>query len=344
MSTSLFNQTDDSEDLFKDTRMSFGDHIEVLRLHLIRAIVGFCVAMVLSLFIGSYVLEFIALPVQTALMKFYNKRVEKIKAQSTTTATVNQAQAMNLEISRRELAKALNLPAPGDAEEEFVSMPIRLRPLDLLQPVLDVTNAIRPPTLSTLNITEAFMVYLKVSIYCGIVLASPWIFYQLWTFVAAGLYPHEKKYINVYLPFSLALFLAGVILCEWLMMPLAVEYLLGFNEWLGMEPDLRLNEWLSFAIMCPLVFGVAFQTPLIMLFLHQLGIVPVEVFQKNRRMAIFVLALAAAFLAASPDWFSMLMLLVPLVALYEFGIILCRFYPHEPLDEDEPDEGGLVGV
>ncbi len=68
----------------------------------------------------------------------------------------------------------------------------------------------RPQRVATMNVTEAFMVYFKVSLVTGLVLGSPWIFYQMWMFVAAGLYPHEKRLVNVYLPFSLGLFLVGV--------------------------------------------------------------------------------------------------------------------------------------
>src|SRR5439155_12176307 len=123
----------------------------------------------------------------------------------------------------------------------------------------------RPATLTTLSISEGFMVYFKVSLLCGLVLASPWVFYQIWAFIAAGLYPHEKRYVHVYLPFSLGLFLVGVLICEFLVMPKAVEALLWFNEWIGLEPDMRLNEWLGFAIWMPVIFGLSFQTPLAML-------------------------------------------------------------------------------
>ena len=168
---------------------------------------------------------------------------------------------------------------------------------------------------------------MKVSVYCGIVLASPWIFYQMWMFVAAGLYPHEKKYVHVYLPFSLFLFLCGVALCEFLVLPIGLHYLLGFNEWMGIQPELRLSDWLSFAIMMPLIFGAAFQTPLIMFFMERLGIVDVSFYQRHRRIAIFVLALAAALLAVSPDPLSMMAMAIPLWALYELGILLCKLSP-----------------
>src|SRR5262249_39142096 len=106
----------------------------------------------------------------------------------------------------------------------------------------------RRPTLRTLGPAEGMMVYIKVAMGCGVVLGSPWIFWQVWSFVAVGLYPHERRPIHVYLPFSLGLFLAGVLFCQFLVLPKAIEALLWFNDWLDYEPDLRLSEWLGFAL------------------------------------------------------------------------------------------------
>jgi sec-independent protein translocase protein TatC len=177
------------------------------------------------------------------------------------------------------------------------------------------------------------------------VLGSPWIFYQIWMFVAAGLYPHEKKYVNIFLPFSLFLFLAGVVLCEWFVMTKAVEALLWFNEWLGFSPDLRLNEWLGFAIFMPLVFGLSFQTPLVMLFVQRVGILNVESFRNKRRIAWFLLAVFAAVITPSTDPISMMLLWLPMSLLYELGIALCVYLPGRPLlDFDVPESEELVEV
>lgn len=200
---------------------------------------------------------------------------------------------------------------------------------------LDIDN----PT--TLNVQEGFFVWFKVCIVCGIVIGSPWIFWQVWMFVAAGLYPHEKRLVHVYLPVSLGLFLVGVIICELFVIPKAIAALLWFNEWLGFKPDLRLNEWLGFAIFMPLVFGISFQTPLVMLFLNRLGIVEVETFRGKRRFAWFVMAVFAALITPSTDAFSMLFLWVPMSLLFELGIILIALSPpRSPLGDDslEPDE------
>src|SRR5205823_1615641 len=124
---------------------------------------------------------------------------------------------------------------------------LRIKPLKLALATHEADRMVgRPPLLATMNIMEAFMVYFKVSMVCGLILSSPWVFWQLWSFIAAGLYPHEKRYINVYLPVSLGLFLVGIGLCEWQVIPKAISVMLEFNEWIGLEPDLRLNEWLSF--------------------------------------------------------------------------------------------------
>src|SRR5262249_19050968 len=158
---------------------------------------------------------------------------------------------------------------------------------------------------------------LKVCMLTGLIVASPWVFYQIWSFIAAGLYPHEKKLVNVYLPYSVGLFLAGAFVCQFLVLPRAIAGLLWFNEWLGMDPDLRLNEWLTFAILMPLVFGVSFQTPLVMLFIYTIGLLDIDGFRKGRRIAYFVIALIAAIIMPSPDLLSWTLLVGPMWLLYE---------------------------
>jgi sec-independent protein translocase protein TatC len=199
--------------------------------------------------------------------------------------------------------------------------------------------------LATLAIQEPIMTYFKVCVVTGIVLGSPFIFWELWTFVAAGLYPHEKKYVYIFLPFSLGLFLGGVFICQFLVMPVAVMALLGFNDWIGLTPDLRLSEWLGFAIMMPLVFGVSFQTPLVILFLDSLGILDVKEIQGKRGIVWFSMSIFAAVITPSADPFSMIMLWIPLGLLFEIGILLCKLRNRRnDLEIEVPDRDELLGV
>ncbi len=202
---------------------------------------------------------------------------------------------------------------------------------------------LRRPGLTALTITEPFTVYFKVSLVLGLVLASPWIFYQLWSFIGSGLYLHERRLVHLFLPLSLGLFLGGVALCQFVVLPTGVSYLLSYYEWLDVEPELRLSDWLNFALLMPVIFGVSFQTPLVMLALERIGLFSVASYRNHRRLAIFLLAVLAAVISVTPDWFNMLALAAPLWLLYELGIVLCLFVlrgdPAEERDEslEEPD-------
>jgi sec-independent protein translocase protein TatC len=303
------------EDLFADSRMPFTAHLEVLRWHLWRAILGLVVGMVLAIPAAETVLRLIAAPVTAELERFHRNRIRRAEER------LNVGDPVLVAANRpRPLAITHDDGSPGA---------IWIHPVDVVLATAEADRLVNhPPALSTLSITEGFMVYFKVCLYCGVILASPWIFYQLWSFVAAGLYPHEKHLVHGYLPISLGLFLAGVAVCELLVKRSVVGFLLDFNATLDLNPDLRLSEWLGFALFLPLAFGVAFQTPVVMLALNRLGILSKQWYRQNRKVAYLALALFAALITAGPDHVSMIMLTVPLWGLYELGILFCR--PESP--------------
>ena len=351
----------DPDDLFADTRMSFGEHIEDLRKYLIRAIAGFFIAFLFSFLIGERVLAFIKAPVESQLKDFHKRRLEKTKlnlekeeAKETEANTLKKIAVYlppeSVNALLRQMTKLQRLPAPVVDEKALESlepetMVMEVRPLDLALAMSKADEILRRTSqLATMSITEPFMVFIKVCTVTGVILGSPWIFYQLWAFVAAGLYPHEKRYVNLYLPVSLGLFLVGAAMCQFMVIPKAIEALLWFNEWLGLEPELRLNEWLGFAILLPLVFGISFQTPMVMLFLAKIGILDAKSFRQKRRMAWFVLAIFAA-IVTPVDAISMLMLWLPMCGLYELGILMVQ-YTAKPANAgfDVPEEEEMVGV
>jgi sec-independent protein translocase protein TatC len=330
----------DHDDVFAASRMTFGEHIEDLRAHLWRAIKGLGVALVVGFLIGSYVLEFMTVQVTEQLTVFQQRRIEntweKLKSDPDL-QKLNEPRVVNHEVNIRALAFHLGLPAP---KEEWASLPTRIRPLEEAIQLDQDFLALKPPRLVVMSPTEGIVVFMKVCLATAFVLASPWIFFQLWSFVAAGLYPAEKRLIHLFLPFSVILFLAGVALCQFIVIPAAVGYLLEINEWLGFQPDLRLTEWLGFAVFLPLVFGISFQTPLVMLVLQRIGIVPLESFRRKRKLAWFLLAVFAAVITPTPDPINMMFLAVPMGFLYELGIALCRFLPGGP-----PGSGSMgIGI
>lgn len=351
----------DDDDHFATTRMTFGEHLEDLRYHLIRALIGFGFCMVIGFIldaigttglpvgVGKPTLEIIARPVEIALQDFYDRRVTQVKkdlaiGRNPELQADNLPQEMMLDVNIPRLRDALGIKDEYKGEE-FVALPVRVRPVELAISMNTAHKHVgKRPGLSTLSVQEALMVYIWVSLMCGLVLSSPWVFWQIWSFIAAGLYPKEKRYVHVYLPFSLVLFLSGILLCQFIVMPQAVKALLWFNEWIGLEPELRLNEWLSFALITPLVFGISFQTPIVMLFLERLGIFDIDTFRNNRRLAWFIMAIFAAFVTPTIDPSGMLFMWVPMGLLYELGIYLIKLSPRSQLDVDVPDSEEMVEV
>jgi sec-independent protein translocase protein TatC len=354
------NQDDDP---FTETRMSFGDHIEELRAHLLRAIYGFLIAFFIACFIGQPVVEFITRPVEVALRKYwtiyYLRKAAEIKQEAKDGKFASHMIQMTVELPAHLFPKLkdANRPAemPFDVRPAFedvlindrgvkgridpqgppssgwVRVAMRLpNPVEYIseQKILE-TMYVDPTTPKTMSAPEAFLVYFKVCAFVGFVLGGPWVLWQLWSFVAVGLYPQEKRYVYSYFPISVVLFLAGVLACEFFILPQAIEALLWFNSYLNIQPDFRLNEWLTFALLLPLVFGVCFQTPLVMLLLNRLGLVSVQTYRKGRRYAIFFLAVFATIILPTPDIWTMLSLTITLCLFYEVGIWMCLWSPEK---------------
>lgn len=321
------------KDLFHEEQdmvsMSFGEHIEELRTRLILALMGLAVGMIFTfippLDLGKRIMVQMGDPAKQALKVFYEKRAEEranvAKESKVLTDPVETiVPAAALVNALRELAPKLELPSAEEVREKSFTLPLRYAQSDAIRLT---ARTIEPrDALIALGPLETPMIFFLVCIVAGLVLASPWVFYQVWAFVAAGLYRHERHYVKKFLPLSIGLFLSGVFLCFFGVLPWALSFLLQFNMWLGIEPTLRLGEWMSFATILPLVFGVCFETPLVMLFLERIGVFTVDDYRSKRKMAVLVITVAAALLTPGQDPFSMVLLAVPMVVLYELGIVL----------------------
>jgi sec-independent protein translocase protein TatC len=321
-------------DLFAEEQqmvtMSFGEHIEELRVRLILALIGLFAGVIIAfippLDLGWRVMMSMKAPAADALERFYRneydkkaKEADEAKAISPTLEAVVPADSFFQAL--REIAPKMELPPADQLKGKALSFPLQYNQATLIKATQSSTVMI-DKTLISLGPLETITIFFMVCLVTGLVVVSPWVFYQGWAFVAAGLYRHERHYVMKYLPMSLGLFLSGVILCFYFVLPITLRFLLEFNVWLGVAPTLRLSEWMSFATMLPLVFGVAFQTPLVMLFLERIGIFTVQDFKAKRKMAILIITVAAAILTPGQDPFSMLLLAVPMILLYELGILL----------------------
>ena len=170
------------------------------------------------------------------------------------------------------------------------------------------------------------MSWLKAAIVVAMVVASPGIFYHLWQFIAAGLYPHERRYVYFFLPTSLILFWSGACLAFFVIFQLVIDFLLDFNASMNIGASPRLTDYMSFALFLPLGFGIAFQLPLAMLVLERLGILSVETYVSQWRIAVLAIAFISMILTPA-DMASMIGMGVPLVGLYFLGVAMCKYLP-----------------
>jgi sec-independent protein translocase protein TatC len=339
------------DDLFKDSTMTFGQHLGELQVCLFKAVLGLAVGVCIGFFAGFWVVDFIQTPLRKALENFYEKQAARNLTSESELERLREAGYDKPEdIGRmKEIIENYHVSfdvvyvdpkdlfgqaktgseGPGSIPSAIVAEGGdeahrgSLKPIVLFRPLADDPRT----RVKSLNAQEVFMIYLKASMLVGVIISSPWLFYQIWNFVAAGLYPHEKRYVHMFLPFSLGLFLTGAALAFFVVFEKVLDFLFSFNAMMGIDPDPRINEWMRFVLFLPLGFGLSFQLPLVMLFLERIGVFTVQAYLKSWRLAILSIFVLSMLLSPSGDPYSMLLMAGPLTVLYFGGILLCRYLP-----------------
>jgi sec-independent protein translocase protein TatC len=339
----------DEESLLERTKMSFGEHLEELRRALFKSLIAITIGFVVGLCVSMPLVAYIQGPLQEALKEHYLREAKAeqlrwlqemkaaghdVPADLETAAEQMAAEGLaphDWYVSPQDLSNALqdNFPGAaamlaeplGDAEAKVDrSQMIRLR---MYQPV---ESDARLKAIS-LNTQEPFMVFIKAGFAAGLVLASPFVFYFIWEFIAAGLYRHERRYIHIYLPISLALFAVGAAIAYFLALDYVLEFLFWFHEKMNIDPYPRLSDWITTVVLLPLGFGVSFQLPLAMLLLERIGVFTVDSYISKWKTAVVVIAVISMVLTPGGDASSMLLMFGPLTALYFAGILMCKHMP-----------------
>ncbi len=349
------------DDLFDNSTMTFGEHLEELRHSLVRAIMWLAAGLVIGLFFADRVILFVQAPLQDAIKKFnadrdlyqlgYDPKDEAnlplhdflatnglvwevvydipeeyqsltmdaiVPAETPVAAAASDGEAAEKKSPLDELATATIKPVEMAKLLESLPDPGTLKPKVQLRQ--------NKTGLSSLKMEEPFMIWVKAGLIVGAVIASPMIFYHLWTFVAAGLHSHERRYVYIYLPFSVVLFASGVILAFFLVLNYVLSFLLAFNGSMDVAIEPRLTYYVNFVLLLPLGFGIAFQLPLVMLFLQRIGLFETEAYVASWRIAVLVIFMISMILTPA-DVTSMFAMAVPLVFLYGLGILMCKFIP-----------------
>ena len=171
--------------------------------------------------------------------------------------------------------------------------------------------------------TTNIVVFTKVALISGVALAMPVLVYQLIGFIAPGLTRREKRYLYLILPGATLSFVAGIAFAYFVMLPMAIPFLKGF---LGdiVQPNWFVDKYISFITSLLFWVGLSFETPLLIFFLAKLGIVTPAALSRNRKYAVLVIAVISAVITPTPDPFNMILVMMPLILLYEIGILLAK--------------------
>lgn len=176
--------------------------------------------------------------------------------------------------------------------------------------------------LQAIQVTEPFGVFFRVALTIGVILAAPYIITQIWIFIAAGLKSSERRVFYLAVPFALILFLSGVMFAYFVMLPVAVPFLVNF---MGVNATPTIESYIKFITTVLLWVGISFELPLIMFGLAKIGIVNAKMLAKNWRIAIVLIAVASAFITPTPDPINMGIVAAPLFVLYLLSIVLAMF-------------------
>jgi sec-independent protein translocase protein TatC len=161
-------------------------------------------------------------------------------------------------------------------------------------------------------------IIITFGIYIGVVLAAPFVLYQVWLFIAPGLYKHERKGVTTFIASSVFLFIAGISFGYFIMLPYMLNFLIGFQG--PFRPLISINEYFDFILIVLLGLGIIFELPVLIFFLALFGIVTPKFLWQNLRYAILIIAVVAAIVTPTPDAMTMLIFMAPMVALYFIGI------------------------
>ena len=173
---------------------------------------------------------------------------------------------------------------------------------------------------------EGFWMNMKISLVAAFIIALPVILHQIWSFISPGLHSKEKKYVMPFIFIATALFLTGAAFCFFIVLPFALDFLLNYKVGDYMMPMLSVGQYVDFCLKFILAFGAVFELPILIVFATRMGFVTPQTLAKHRRYAVVIAFIVAAILTPTPDIFNQTLMALPMIVLYEVGILASRIF------------------
>lgn len=329
-------------------QMTFLEHLDELRRRLIRCFVFIFIAGTASWFLSGYIYNFLSAPVERALAEAQRRQVPI--AGQTGTETIGPLNSLKENDSGRyvfseetKLGSSL-IPAGAsvtarvfkDAEGKLalftdealfagntvIPKGVRL-PAELSAATTESFSGVNDKLIVTTAL-EPFSLYIKVSLYAAIGLSVPFLLFQIWGFVAPGLYPHERAYVTPFITLSSISFVLGAAFAYYVIFPPAAKYLLGLGS--DFRLLLKANDYFDFIILIMLGMGVVFQMPAITYVLARIGLVTAGFLARVWKTALIVILIAAAVLSPTADIANMMLFAAPMMILYVISIFVAWIF------------------
>jgi sec-independent protein translocase protein TatC len=328
-------------------QMSFLEHLDELRRRLVRSFVFVVVAAIVAFYFSGEIYAFLAAPVQRALAEAQRRQVP-IAGVTGTETIATMTSLMENDSGRFVFSEETKLgssliPAGAsvmarvlkDAEGKLslftdealysgnavIPKGVRL-PIELGD-AIEAFSGINDKLIVT-TAMEPFSLYLKVSLYAAICMSLPFLLFQVWGFVAPGLYPHERAYVTPFILLSTISFLIGAAFAYYVIFPPAAKYLLGLGT--DFRLLLKADEYFDFIILIMLGMGVVFQMPAVTYVLSRIGLVTAGFMVRIWKTAMIVIFICAALLSPTADIANMMLFAAPMIALYIVSIFVAWIF------------------
>lgn len=332
----------------KDEEKPFLEHLDDLRTTLLRMVSCLAVSTVLCAFFASNLMDILRRPVNQVWDMFEQTHLPaevdleewgRAKETATAAAGLDAAQRELLfgQMAPRqaELAQAVLVlrgaqPVPDARKEFFIREASPSASVRELAASLHAQDAVLADgtgrgalkMMSAFQPGEAFMLTIKLSLYAGVVISFPLLLYFLLQFIIPGLLEHERKLLYKCMAVGFGLFLAGTLFCYFVVLPRVLTFFYTYSLEFGISNEWRIGYYLSFATQMILMFGLAFELPVVVMPFVKLGVLTYDMMKATRRYAIVAIAILAAVITPTPDVATMMLMAVPMYALYELCILL----------------------
>jgi len=317
-------------------QMSFLDHLDELRRRLIHSAIAIAIALVICFTFSDKIYNFLAVPVKRQLAKVEQERlkagepldVNKIQdgdqfrytfGQNTVVngVTIAAGTTIGIKVERQNNKVIAKTTEPWIAHKTLIPTGT---PVEAVFGKGEVAPGFDNQTLIITTVGGTFTLYMQVALYAAIALMIPFLIYEIWAFIAPGLYRHEKKYVLPLLLMATVFFILGATFAYKIAFPAACNYLLGLSVEGGLRPLITANDYFDLITMIMLGSGIVFQIPTIAFLLARIGLVTPRMLWKAWRYAVVIIAILAAVLTPTADAFNMIVFAAPMLGLYFLSI------------------------